>query len=177
MKTILSTIVLGDILNLNPYKEEDLFLTAIKAELEANNIYSKLAAGVKNAYLKDKLNFLAGEEVKHKDYLESTYKTRFPGHDVKLPDRTIVPLPEVRLPDERVPVSEILTSAMEAEHAAQEFYKSFAERFHEQPEIKNTLLLFANMELGHYKILEIEKENVQKFEEYDDYWPMMHIGT
>ncbi len=42
---------------------------------------------------------------------------------------------------------------------------------------KNTLEYFANMELGHFKILEIEKENVEKFEEYDDYWPMMHVGT
>ena len=164
-------------MDLRIYNEEELFLTAIKAEVEANKIYSKLADGVKNAYLKDKLKFLASEEVKHRQYLEKTYNDRFPNKQLVLPEHTAVPLPEVHIPDERVPVSEILSSAMEAEHAAQEFYNSFAERFTEQPELRRTLQLFATMELGHYKILEIEKDNVDKFEEYDDYWPMMHVGT
>jgi rubrerythrin len=165
------------IMDLRTFNEEELFLTAIKAEVDANEIYSKLADGVKNAYLKDKLKFLAGEESKHREYLEITYKDRFPGTEVELPEKTIVPLPELKIPDERVPISQILESAMEAERAAQEFYNSFATRFEEQPDIKNTLEFFATMELGHFKILELEKENVERFEDYDDYWPMMHIGT
>jgi hypothetical protein len=32
------------------------------------------------------------------------------------------------------------------------------------------------MELGHYKLLEVEKESMERFEEADVYWPMMHIG-
>jgi hypothetical protein len=32
------------------------------------------------------------------------------------------------------------------------------------------------MEMGHYKLLEIEKDNSLKFESYEDSWPMMHVG-
>jgi len=162
------------IMDLHTFSEEELFLTAIRAEVDANKIYSKLADGIKNAYLKDKINYLASEEEKHKQYLEKSYSDRFPGKQLELPETTIVPLPELRLPDESVPVTEVLSSAMAAEEAAQEFYTSFAERFEDNPKLKYTLMYFATMELGHYKLLEIEKENVAKFEEYDDYFPMMH---
>lgn len=38
------------------------------------------------------------------------------------------------------------------------------------------LIYIAEMEKGHYKLLEIEKENAEKFEAYNIEWPMMHIG-
>lgn len=164
-------------MDLITYNEEELFFTAIRAEVDSNNVYAQLAVGVKNAFLKDKLKFLAGEEEKHKQYLEKAYGDRFPGKEIELPDKTIVPLPELKIPDERVPISEVIESAMNAELAAQEFYTSFAARFEDVPELKKTLEYFATMEQGHYKILEIEKQNIEKFEMYDDYWPMMHMGT
>jgi rubrerythrin len=164
-------------MDLITYNEEELFFTAIRAEVDSNNVYAQLAAGVKNAFLKDKLKFLAGEEEKHRQYLEKAYGDRFPGKEIDLPDKTIVPLPELKIPDERVPISEVIESAMNAELAAQEFYTSFAARFEDVPELKKTLEYFATMEQGHYKILEIEKQNIEKFEMYDDYWPMMHMGT
>ena len=164
-------------MDLTSFKEDEIILTAIKAEVDSQELYSRLADGVKNAYLKGKLRFLASEEEKHEGYLKSVFNDRFPGREVTVPDKTIVPLPELRVPDEKVLVSDVIDSAMHAELVAQEFYNSFAEFFDDKSEIKNTLQLFATMELGHFKILEIEKENIEKFEEYDDYWPMMHIGT
>jgi rubrerythrin len=151
-------------MDLITYNEEELFFTAIRAEVDSNNVYAQLAAGVKNAFLKDKLKFLAGEEEKHRQYLEKAYGDRFPGKEIDLPDKTIVPLPELKIPDERVPISEVIESAMNAELAAQEFYTSFAARFEDVPELKKTLEYFATMEQGHYKILEIEKQNIEKFE-------------
>jgi len=44
-------------MDLSDYKKDELFLTAIKSEIEANKIYSDLADGVKNAFLKDKLKY------------------------------------------------------------------------------------------------------------------------
>jgi rubrerythrin len=41
-------------MDLRTFSEDELFLTAIRAEVDAKEIYSKLANGVKNAYLKDK---------------------------------------------------------------------------------------------------------------------------
>ena len=164
-------------MDLTKYSEKDLFLTAMRNEIDAGAIYSKLAEMVKNAYLKDKLRFLAAEEEKHQKYLESAFSDRFAGEEIQLPQNSIVPLPELLIPDETVPLSTVIQSAMDAEGAAEEFYLAFASRFDESSNNKKTLELFASMERGHYKILEIEKENIEKFEEYDDYWPMMHMGT
>lgn len=164
-------------MDLRTFNEEEIFLSAIKSEVEAKSIYSKLADGVKNAFLKDKLRFLASEEEKHREFLENAYWNRFAGKDIDLPEKSFVPLPEVQIPNESVSVSEVIKSAMKAEQVAQEFYEAFAERFDDDPEIKRTLEYFATMELGHYKILELEFENIERFEEYDDYWPMMHMGT
>jgi rubrerythrin len=38
------------------------------------------------------------------------------------------------------------------------------------------LKYLASMEMGHYRLLEVEKKNVLEFEYYDQVWPMMHAG-
>ena len=66
---------------------------------------------------------------------------------------------------------------MEAESAAHDFYLSMAGRYEDDKNIKKTLQYFATMEMGHYKLLEIERKNALDFEQYDQVWPMMHAGT
>jgi rubrerythrin len=163
-------------MNLDSYKLEDLFLSAIKSEVESNKLYSSLAKNIKNGLLQDKLEFLAKEEEKHKKFLEDAYINHFPNQEIKLPKETPVPLPEIKITDENIPLSRILNIAMEAEMAAYEFYRSFADRFENGTKISHTLKYFSDMELGHYKLLEVEKESMERFEEADVYWPMMHIG-
>lgn len=163
-------------MDLSAYNMEDLLLTAIKAETESNRIYSALAEGVKNAYLKDRLRFLADEEAKHRLYIEELFATQFPGKDIVLPERTPVPLPEVEIPGESVPLSKVFTSAMEAERAASDFYESLAERYEGHPDVRNMLRYFAKMEMGHYNLLESEKVSLDTFEDVDFMWPMMHAG-
>ena len=75
-----------------------------------------------------------------------------------------------------MPISKLLKKAMDAEKHAHEFYELLAKRFESGSKIYNTLLYFADMETGHYKILEIEMESMERFEEADEYWPMMHVG-
>jgi len=163
-------------MNLSEYNLEDLFLTAIKSEIESNKLYSNLAKKIQNGLLQDKLEFLAKEEEKHKNFIEDEYRNHFPDKKINLPKETPVPLPEILIDDENIPLSKIFMSAMQAEKAAQDFYKSFADRFEEGTKINHTLKYFSDMELGHYKLLEIEKESMERFEEADVYWPMMHIG-
>jgi rubrerythrin len=163
-------------MNLDSYKLEDLFLSAIKSEVDSNKVYSTLAKKIKNGLLQDKLEFLAKEEENHKKFLEDYYLNHFPDNKIVLPKETPVPLPEIKIPDENIPISRILGNAMEAEMAAYEFYKSFADRFENGTKLNHTLKYFSDMELGHYKLLEIEKESMERFEEADVYWPMMHIG-
>ena len=164
-------------MNLSKFKKEELFVSAIKSEVESREIYSRLSDTVKNAFLKDRLTFLASEEEKHRAFLEGAFKREFPSKVLILPEKTPVPLPEIRIPDELVPLSEVFQSAMNAELASQEFYNSFAAQFPDDVGMRKTLELFATMEMGHYRLLEIERENIERFESYDAYWPMMHIGS
>ena len=162
-------------MDLSAFELDELLLVAMKSEVDSNVAYKKLSKKVKNALLKDKLEFLANEEGKHREVIEDIFKNHFPDQEISLPRTTPVPLPEIII-EEGASLSKILKSAMDAEKAAQDFYQSLAERFEKDTKIENTLQYFAKMELGHYKLLEIEKENMEHFEEADVYWPMVHIG-
>jgi len=162
-------------MNLDSFDLEELLLTAIKSEVESNKLYSKMAKKTKNGLLEDKFKFLAVEEEKHRAFIEEIYMNHFPDTEIRLPAKTPVPLPEVEY-NEETPLSKLLKQAMDAEVAASKFYKSLAERFEEGSKIQNTLSYFADMEIGHFKILETEKESMERFEEGDVYWPMVHVG-
>ena len=162
-------------MDLSNFELNDLLLAAIKSEMESNELYSKMAKKTKNDLLSDKLIFLAKEEIKHRAFIEDIYRNHFPDEELKIPRETPVPLPEVKM-DEDTPLSNLLKQAMSAEKAASEFYKHLATRFGEGSKINNTLVYFADMEIGHYKILEMEKESMERYEEDDVYWPMVHAG-
>jgi rubrerythrin len=164
-------------MDLTRFSKEELFFSAIKSEVESREVYSGLAEKVKNAFLKDRLRFLASEEEKHRIFLKGAFEREFPGRELILPEEIPVPLPEMKIPDEMVPLSDVLESAMRAELASQEFYSSFAAEFPEGTDMKKTLEFFAAMEMGHYRILEMERDNMKRFESYDAYWPMMHVGS
>jgi rubrerythrin len=163
-------------MDLSKYTLEELLLTAIKSEIDSNTVYTQLANQVKNGLLKDKLHFLAKEEEKHRIYVESLFKKQYPQKQIEIPDKTVVPLPEISITNESIPLSKILKQAMKAEQAAQTFYQSLAKLYTDEQQIHNTLTYFADMEFGHYKILEIEKESMERFEDADVYWPMIHAG-
>jgi len=162
-------------MDLGHYDLEILLLAAIKSEVESNKLYKKMSKKTKNGLLKNKLEFLAKEEEKHKDFIEEIYINHYPDKKLKLPDKTPVPLPEVKMTNE-TPLSLLLKDAMNAEMNASEFYKNLAGRFEEGSKIYNTLFYFSDMEIGHYKILEMEKNSMERYEEDDVYWPMVHVG-
>lgn len=164
-------------MDLKKYTLEDLLLAAMKSEIESHTVYTTIANSVKNGLLKDKFTFLAHEEEKHRGYIEQLYKAKFPKKNITIPTKTPVPLPSLTIPDEDTPLSTILKNAMVAEQAAHEFYQMLAKQFtKDDATIRNTLSYFADMELQHYKILEIEKESMDRFEEADIYWDMVHVG-
>jgi len=162
--------------NINIYSTEDLLVTSLKSEIDSRAAYLKIKDSVKNAVLKDKMDFLAREEDKHRIFFEAVYHNKYPNKSIKLPEKTPVPLPEIKIGDESIEISEILCQAMDAELAAHDFYLKVSERFEDEKDIFNMLNYIADMEMGHYRLLEIEKENSLKFEDYDDFWPMMHAG-
>ena len=162
-------------MDLSSFELNDLLLAAIKSEMESNELYTKMAKKTKNDLLRDKLMFLAQEEIKHRVFIEDIYANHYPDEELKIPRETPVPLPEVKM-DEDTPLSNVLKQAMAAEQAASDFYKHLATRFEEGSKINNTLEYFADMETGHFKILEMEKESMERYEEDDVYWPMVHAG-
>ena len=163
-------------MDLRSYSLEDLLLAAIKSEQESHAIYSKIAKTVENGLMIDKFQFLAKEEQKHKEYIEHLYRKQFQGKEPQLPDTTPVPLPEISLStDEKISLSDVIAQAMHAEQAAHDFYLDLSNRF-EDTTIKHMLHYFADMETGHYKILEQEQQSLKWFEQSDVYWPMIHAG-
>jgi len=163
-------------MDLGMYTLEEVFQAAIKAEQGSYQLYSDLSDNVKNAFLKEKLRFLAQEEKKHESLLRKEFGTYVPGKDLVIPSRSPVPLPGITISDEMVPLTEIIDSAMKAELAARDFYLSMKEAFDEGERIRETLDYFATMEFAHYQLLSIERENLAQFEDYDTYWDMMNIG-
>jgi rubrerythrin len=162
-------------MNLEAYTVDTLLLTAIKSEVESHGVYSLLAGRVKNALLKERLNFLAGEEARHRHILQGIFKEKFPDQDLELPEKSPVPLPRVIISDELMPLNEIFQMAMDAEKAAYDFYQGLAERF-EEDDLVNVILYVARMELGHYELLKVESESLERFEEANIHIPFIHEG-
>ncbi len=163
-------------MDLKIYSIDDLLLTAMKAEVESKNLYLKLADRVENFLLKDRLNFLSKEETKHYKFFENLFKQDYPNKTISLPEKNPVPLPKISFEIDSAPVSKILEDAMKAEKIAHDFYLGIAERYEKKPEIQKMFLYIAAMEMGHFRIIEIEKENAEKFEGFNMEWPQMHVG-
>ena len=163
-------------MDLRGFGEQELLLTAMKSEVESRDFYSKLAGRVKNFLLKEKLDFLSGEEEKHRIYFDNTYRERYPDEKLELPSKSPVPLPRLKITSESVPISELFTQAMEAEMAAHDFYTGLAERLSGDEQVKKTVLYIAGMEMGHYRLLEVERESAEKYEDFDVEWPLTHVG-
>ncbi len=163
-------------MDLSKFALADLLLVAVKSEKDSQSVYSRLALRVKNAFLQERMDFLAREERKHQQALEAIFRQRFPGRDIVVPEQSLVPLPEIRVSDEQVPLSEVIAQAMKAEKAAHEFYLQLDERFNDDADKKNLLLYFAMMEMGHFKLLDLEKGSLERLEEYSQEQELIHLG-
>jgi len=177
-------------MDLIEYNLKDVMLTALKSEIEAEKSYLAIADRVKNIMLKDRLKFLAGEEVKHAGFIRSFFKSQFPNDEIILPEENIISLPEIKITDEHIPISELLEQAMAAEQAASNFYLAMLTLFQvdeiDQPlmldstesttTISEYLLYLSTMELGHYHILKTEVDHAKENEHYTMLWDMTHVG-
>jgi rubrerythrin len=163
-------------MNLDKYNLEDLLITAIKSEIDSKEFYMNTSKKTKNGLLQDKLTFLSKEEEKHRLFVEDIFKNHFPNKKIILPKTSPVPITELKKINENITLGGLLQEAMNAEKNASDFYNGLSKRFEKGSKLYNTLIYFSDMENGHYKILEIEKESMDRFEEADIYWPMVHVG-
>lgn len=163
-------------MNLQSYSLEDCIVTAYKSEIEAAAVYAELAEKVPNAFLKDRLNFLAEEERKHQKVFEKWFREEFPDKDLTVPEESPVPLPEIVVKPGQVMISDLLEQAKQAEDSAYEFYRNIADQFSVEDDQKKALYYIASMEKSHSRLIEIELENAQYLEDFHIEWPMMHVG-
>ena len=85
-------------------------------------------------------------------------------------------------------VAELLATAMQAEKAAYELYLGFAKRFPEGPAhefdeggrrgaaLRKMLIYIASMEMGHYRLLEVEEQRAREFDTSAIVWDLAHVG-
>jgi len=175
-------------MDLSRYELKDLILTALKSEVTAEGVYLKVMEQVKNFFLRDRLKFLADEERKHAAFFRDYFNRRFPGETIVLPEVSPVPLPEMKIERETIPISEVMAMGMKTEMAAYEFYTGLAERLPADDDIpdpdtdepahstREMVLYIASMEMGHYRLLEIEERNALEQEQYEIVWNMTHLG-
>jgi len=162
--------------NLGSFSRENIMLFAMKSETESERVYMYLADRVKNAFLKERMKFLASEEIKHREYFENLYKKTYLDKKIVIPDDNLVPLPKIDTKDLKKPMSEVLELAMEAELAAHNFYLDASEKFSDMKKTQDMLKFFASMEMMHYNILSAEKKNAETMEAYEEEVPMIHVG-
>lgn len=137
---------------------------AIRAETDANKIYTRMADRVKNALLKEKFQVLALEEKKHKDILGRLFASLYGKEKPKIPktvDQRLLPGVVIRPSSSLV---DILGQAMNGEKAAQDFYAALAKRV---PEPSNKMLVYlSQVENSHYLMLRSEYTLALEFEDY-----------
>jgi rubrerythrin len=139
---------------------------ASRAEIDANKIYSDLSHSLKNPLLKEKFQWLAFEEIKHKESLEKLFQTLFREEKMAIPDKADEALlPSINFTPSS-PFTEILYQAMKAEEAAGDFYLSLAQRVSD-PQQK-ILKYLSHVEHSHYTMLKSEYLMAQEFEDYGE---------
>jgi len=152
---------------------------AIKSEIEAVKLYNRMKEKTKNPDLTMKLDFLVAQEAGHQRILTEAYDKKFPGVELSLPQKTLVPTVDDVL-ERDASLKELFAAAMEAEKKANEFYTGLAGKTHDQSS-RSMLEYLASMERSHYSILEAEFRQLEITADYntDDFLRgerLMNVG-
>ncbi|MEF8874222.1 MAG: ferritin family protein [Candidatus Thermoplasmatota archaeon] len=157
---------------------EEMLEGAVKAEINAREVYEHMAGRVDNFVMTERFEFLAGEEEKHEGFLRNIYEDLGSKGEIDPNEESPVPLPYIRY-SEDMDESEIIEQAMDAEIASRDFYSKMTEKADDvglEKNPKKLLTYLAGMEQNHYEILKKESERMKDFEEFDQYFPGMHQG-
>lgn len=153
---------------------EELLGMAIKAEIGARKFYESLAERIEVRELKNKIEWLAGEEKKHEELLRRIYENTFPGKEVVFPKEHIGPelRPVARKLHGAGDIIELIRWAMKAEEIAAKFYAEL-EKMVETEDKKRLMRYLSDMEWGHYYNLKAEYELLLDWARYSQ---MMNVG-
>lgn len=132
---------------------------AIKSEIDAVKLYTRMKEKVNSDDLKEKMNFLISQEEKHQQILTEVYEKKFPEVKLALPPASIVPMIDDVLSRDAT-LKELFDAGMTAEKMAEDFYSDLAKKTNDQ-RAKAILLYMANMEQSHYAILQAEWKQLE----------------
>ena len=136
---------------------QDLLGVAIRAEIEAAEIYRRLLNQDLPEETKQKVEMLVEQEEDHEETFWSIMKDFFPEEEITLPENSGITNPvEVA---EDLSLEELFQTAMDSEKESEEFYNTLRERF-EDEEAKRTLGFLAASEREHYEILKEELKKI-----------------
>lgn len=153
-------------LDISQVSLKDLIGFAIRSEIDSNKVYSDLANRYSNPLLKEKFNWLAYEEKKHKMALEKLAKSLYGKEKITIPEKPSEELFKTVIIKPSSTLVDLLFQAMESEKKAEEFYASLVERV-ETP-YKSLLEYLSQVEHSHYVMLKGEYTLAQEFEDYGE---------
>ena len=143
---------------------EGIIRRAIQVEEDAYSFYTGASQMVKLSHVKDMLNELAGEEVKHKEKLEELLagdteqivaaKQSQKIQDLKLADYLVAPPL-----DEEATLQEVLMIAMQREKKSHDFYNLMAGLAASEA-AKDLFQFLAREELGHKNKVEVLYDDI-----------------
>jgi len=143
---------------------KDLLGFAIRAEIDSNRAYTDLADKFSNPLLKQKFQWLAFEENKHREILEALFASLLPEEKLIIPDEPSEHLLKRITITPSSTLTDLLYQAMQAEQYAEEFYSNMAQRV-EDPHRK-ILNYLSKVEHSHYTMLKGEYSLAQEYEDY-----------
>jgi len=148
---------------LRPY---EVLAVAVRAEIEAADFYGRLLGQVKNILLQQKLSFLVTEEKKHRQILERLHGQRFPGVELKIPDKPARPKTTAAW-DEKASILDLFKLALEAERLAEQYYKD-ARGVMADAGSNKMLEYLSRVERSHYFLIKSEIDLLGRFPDYYD---------
>jgi rubrerythrin len=144
---------------------EGIIQRAIQVEEDAYSFYTEASEMVKLPHVRDMLNELAGEEVKHKEKLEellagdNTEQIIAAGQSHKIQDLKLADYLVVSQPlNEDATFQEVLIIAMQREKNAYDFYNLMAGLASEAA--KDLFQFLAQEELGHKNKIEVLYDDI-----------------
>ncbi|MFQ6109819.1 MAG: ferritin family protein [Candidatus Aminicenantales bacterium] len=147
-----------------PLKE--LLGFAIRSEIDSHDVYSDLAQKYSNPLLKEKFEWLAFEEGKHRITLEKLFDALLPDEKLEIPDKPSKELFKRIVITPTSTLVDLLYQAMESEKRAEEFYGRLADRI--GPPHHKILEYLSQVEHSHYTMLSGEYVLAQGFEDYGE---------
>jgi rubrerythrin len=138
---------------------------AIRAEIDASEIYTELANRVPNPFLQQKINLLAKEELQHKRILEEAFKAQFPEVPLALPSSQLPKEISCTADRKRLSVSEVLSCAIEEERKSRQFYLQAAEHAADLSG-QRMFNYLADWEFSHEMALTAERDMLLRYPRY-----------